>query len=132
MPRMPPQNHIDLHIGKRLKHRRTVFGYTMVQLADVVGMRFQQIQKYECAANRITVSRLYQLAEALHVPPGYFYEGLNLHPAPNEAFINVTDLSHEHRAHVQSIVNVLKAAKQCPPLPQSEPQSKPLSSVTRD
>lgn len=51
---------------------------TQQQLAESIGIRFQQIQKYECGANRVTASRLHELAVALNVPVGYFFEGLNL------------------------------------------------------
>lgn len=69
-------NDIDLHLGKRLRRRRRLLGLTQQQLAGVVGVRFQQIQKYECGANRISAARLWSLAEALEVPVGYFYDGL--------------------------------------------------------
>ena len=67
---------IDLHLGKRLRRRRRLLGLTQQQLASAVGVRFQQIQKYECGANRISAARLWELAEALEVPINYFYEGL--------------------------------------------------------
>lgn len=69
-------NDIDVHLGKRLRRRRRLLGLTQQQLAETVGVRFQQIQKYECGANRISAARLWQLAEALEVPVGYFYDGL--------------------------------------------------------
>ncbi len=70
-------NDIDVHLGKRLRRRRRLLGLTQQQLAGTVGVRFQQIQKYECGANRISASRLWQLSEALEVPVGYFYDGLS-------------------------------------------------------
>lgn len=70
-------NDIDLHVGKRLRRRRRLLGLTQQQLAETVGIRFQQIQKYECGANRVSASRLFELAEALDVPVQYFYEGLS-------------------------------------------------------
>jgi transcriptional regulator with XRE-family HTH domain len=70
-------NEIDLHLGKRLRRRRRLLGLTQQQLAGAVGVRFQQIQKYECGANRISAARLWQLSEALEVPIGYFYDGLS-------------------------------------------------------
>jgi len=69
-------NDIDLHLGKRLRRRRRLLGLTQQQLAGTVGVRFQQIQKYECGANRISAARLWQLSEALEVPVAYFYDGL--------------------------------------------------------
>jgi transcriptional regulator with XRE-family HTH domain len=69
-------NDIDLHLGKRLRRRRHLVGLTQQQLATAVGVRFQQIQKYECGANRIPAARVWELAAALEVPVGYFYDGL--------------------------------------------------------
>jgi transcriptional regulator with XRE-family HTH domain len=69
-------NDIDLHLGKRLRRRRRLLGLTQQQLAIAVGVRFQQIQKYECGANRISAARLWLLSEALEVPVSYFFDGL--------------------------------------------------------
>lgn len=68
---------IDFHLGKRLRRRRRLLGLTQQQLASACGVRFQQIQKYECGANRISAARLWRIAEALDVEVGYFYEGLS-------------------------------------------------------
>ena len=73
-------NDIDLHLGRRLRRRRRLLGLTQQQVADVVGIRFQQIQKYECGANRISAARLWQLSQALDVPISYFYDGLSEAP----------------------------------------------------
>lgn len=70
------EDKIDLHIGRRLRRRRRLLGLTMESLAGATGVRFQQIQKYECAGNRLLASRLFRLAAALHVPVQYFYDGL--------------------------------------------------------
>jgi len=67
---------IDVHLGRRLRRRRRILGLTQQQLAGACGVRFQQIQKYECAANRMSAARLWQLAEVLDVPVSYFYEGI--------------------------------------------------------
>ena len=69
-------NPIDLHVGKRIRRRRKLLGLTQTQLGEMVGRRFSQIQKYEGAINRVTASRLHELAVALNVPVGYFFEGL--------------------------------------------------------
>ncbi|MFS2316922.1 helix-turn-helix domain-containing protein [Maricaulis sp. D1M11] len=76
-------NEIDLHVGKRLRRRRRLLGLTQQQLAESVGIRFQQIQKYECGANRVSASRLFELAESLDVPVQYFYEGLSRRDTDN-------------------------------------------------
>jgi transcriptional regulator with XRE-family HTH domain len=67
---------IDLHLGTRLRRRRRILGLTQQQVAEVVGIRFQQIQKYECGANRISAARLWLLAKALQSPVSDFYEGI--------------------------------------------------------
>jgi transcriptional regulator with XRE-family HTH domain len=69
----------DLHVGKRLRRRRRLLGMTQQDLASLVGVRFQQIQKYECGANRVTSSRLYDLSKALSVSVQYFFDGLESH-----------------------------------------------------
>lgn len=66
---------IDVHLGRRLRRRRRLLGLTQQELAQACGVRFQQIQKYECAANRMSAARVWQLAEVLEVPVSYFYEG---------------------------------------------------------
>ena len=75
---------IDLHLGKRLRRRRRLLGLTQQQVAEGVGIRFQQIQKYECGANRISAARLWQLAQVLDVPVNYFYDGLTETPMRRE------------------------------------------------
>ena len=67
---------IDLHIGQRLRARRRLLGLSQPQLAEAVGVRFQQIQKYECGEDRISASRLWRLCGALKTPVDYFFEGL--------------------------------------------------------
>jgi transcriptional regulator with XRE-family HTH domain len=72
------RNPVDLQIGQRVRHRRWLLGMTQQQLADAVGIRFQQIQKYECGANRISASRLWVLAQALKADVSAFFDGLDL------------------------------------------------------
>jgi transcriptional regulator with XRE-family HTH domain len=67
---------IDVLLGRRLRNRRRLMGLTQGQLAELVGVRFQQIQKYEAGANRISAARLWRLAQALNVPAAYFFDGL--------------------------------------------------------
>ncbi len=68
---------VDVHVGKRVRHRRWMVGMTQQQLAQKVGIKFQQIQKYETGMNRISASRLWDIAEALDVPVSFFFEGLS-------------------------------------------------------
>ncbi|SPF78302.1 helix-turn-helix domain-containing protein [Pseudoprimorskyibacter insulae] len=67
---------VDVHVGKRIRHRRWLVGMTQQQLAEHVGIKFQQIQKYETGANRVSASRLWDIADALEVPVSFFFEGL--------------------------------------------------------
>ena len=69
-------NTIDAHVGQRIRFRRKLLQMTQQNRAEGVGIRFQQIQKYETGANRVSASRLFEIAEALDVPVQYFYEGL--------------------------------------------------------
>ncbi|MGX9354866.1 helix-turn-helix domain-containing protein [Roseobacteraceae bacterium S113] len=67
---------VDVHVGKRIRHRRWLVGMTQQQLAERVGIKFQQIQKYETGANRVSASRLWDIAEALDVAVSFFFEGM--------------------------------------------------------
>lgn len=67
---------VDVHVGKRIRHRRWLVGMTQQQLAEKVGIKFQQIQKYETGANRVSASRLWDIADTLDVPVSFFFEGM--------------------------------------------------------
>ncbi|WP_372839400.1 helix-turn-helix domain-containing protein [Phaeovulum sp.] len=67
---------VDVHVGKRIRQRRWLIGMTQQQLADQVGIKFQQIQKYETGMNRVSASRLWDIAEAVGVKISFFFEGL--------------------------------------------------------
>ncbi len=73
---------VDVHVGQRLRLRRALMGLSQERLAELVGVTFQQIQKYERGANRIGSSRLYELARVLAVPVDYFFEGLEERARP--------------------------------------------------
>ncbi|MGV6839186.1 MAG: helix-turn-helix domain-containing protein [Planktomarina sp.] len=70
-------HHVDVHVGKRIRHRRWLVGMTQQQLAERVGIKFQQIQKYETGMNRVSASRLWDISDVLEVPVSFFFEGLN-------------------------------------------------------
>ena len=76
------EKNVDEHIGRQLRRRRRALGLTQLQLGLAIGVRFQQVQKYECAASKMSVSRLWRVAEALNVPISYFFEGLSATTAP--------------------------------------------------
>lgn len=69
---------VDVHVGKRVRHRRWMVGMTQQQLAEKVGIKFQQIQKYETGMNRVSASRLWDISEALGVPVAFFFEGVDV------------------------------------------------------
>jgi transcriptional regulator with XRE-family HTH domain len=67
---------VDVHVGKRIRQRRWLVAMTQQQLAERVGIKFQQIQKYETGANRVSASRLWDIADSLDVPVSFFFEGI--------------------------------------------------------
>lgn len=72
----PSQPHaVDLHVGSRIRMRRKFLHMSQSDLADAIGLTFQQVQKYERGANRISSSMLYQAAVALKAPVSYFFDG---------------------------------------------------------
>lgn len=72
-----PTAPVDTHVGKRIRHRRWIIGQTQLQLAEACGIKFQQVQKYETGMNRVSASRLYQIAAAQGVPVAWYFEGLD-------------------------------------------------------
>ena len=69
-------NPIDIHVGGRVRLRRTLLGMSQEKLAQALGLTFQQIQKYERGANRIGSSRLYHLSQILDVPVSFFFDDM--------------------------------------------------------
>lgn len=69
-------NPVDRHVGLRIRMRRKELGISQERLAESIGLTFQQVQKYERAANRVSASKLWEVARALSTHVGYFYEGL--------------------------------------------------------
>lgn len=70
-------NPIDVHVGSRLRLRRTLLGLSQEKLGEAIGLTFQQVQKYERGVNRIGASRLFELSRVLDVPVGYFFEEMD-------------------------------------------------------
>ena len=70
-------NPIDVHVGKRIRLRRTILHITQQQMADMLGLTFQQVQKYEKGANRVGASRLWDISRVLQVPMGFFFEDMD-------------------------------------------------------
>ena len=97
-------NLIDMHVGERIRRRRRALGVSQDRLAEQLGLTFQQVQKYERGANRVSASKLYQIARALQASIPYFFEGL---PDPAQSagvaedkatpFVQETPLTPEER-----------------------------------
>ena len=74
---------VDRHVGARMRERRIMLGLTQQQLAELIGVTYQQAHKYEKGINRIAAGRLSSIAQALGVEVGYFYDGLTSTPGPS-------------------------------------------------
>ena len=93
------ESDINLAIGRRIRRRRRLLGMTQGDLAAVLGVQFQQVQKYECSINRISASRLHFLAAALGVPMSYFFPDL-----PND----VVTVSNRNARAVKATAELLR------------------------
>ena len=69
-------NSTDVHVGSRVRMRRLMLNLSQTELGDALGLTFQQVQKYEKGTNRISASRLQQIASFLRVPVSFFFDGL--------------------------------------------------------
>jgi transcriptional regulator with XRE-family HTH domain len=73
--RKGPLNPIDKHVGSRVRMRRLMLDMSQTDVADALGLTFQQVQKYEKGSNRVSASRLQHLSQILQVPVPFFFEG---------------------------------------------------------
>ena len=80
----PRAQDIDRYVGARMRERRIMLGLTQQQMAELIGVTYQQAHKYEKGVNRIACGRLYTIAQALGVEVGYFYEGMEALPGQFE------------------------------------------------
>jgi transcriptional regulator with XRE-family HTH domain len=67
---------IDGHVGARIRERRILLGWTQQQFAELIGVTYQQVHKYERGINRVTAGGLFEIGRVLSVPVGYFFEGI--------------------------------------------------------
>ena len=74
--RITNNNAVDMHVGKRVRLRRTLLGMSQEQLGTELNITFQQVQKYERGANRISASRLWDIGQILDVPINYFFDDM--------------------------------------------------------
>jgi len=109
-------NPVDLHVGARIRLRRRMQGVSQEKLADALGLTFQQVQKYERGANRVSASKLYEIAAALRAPVAYFFDGL-ADPTASSSEVNVP-ASTEHSVHAFLMTSEgLELARLFPELP---------------
>jgi len=87
-------NPVDRHVGLRIRLRRKALGISQERLADSIGLTFQQIQKYERATNRVSASKLWEMARALNTTIGYFFDGLG-EPVKNEPVTEDRSAAHD-------------------------------------
>jgi len=113
-PNEPPHA-IDLHVGERIRTRRMLLGMGQEKLAQSIGVTFQQVQKYEKGYNRVSASRLYEIANVLGVAVAFFFEGAPqanttgdpMHETKN---IKVVHLFNQLKPHTQEhVVALMKA-----------------------
>jgi transcriptional regulator with XRE-family HTH domain len=76
---------IDHLVGQRIRLRRNLLGLTQEELADSLGISYQQVQKYETASNRVSAGRLFEIAAKLNTPVAYFFEGIEDLPGEEAA-----------------------------------------------
>lgn len=76
-------NDTDRYVGARIRERRIMLGLSQQQMADLIGVTYQQAHKYERGINRISAGRLYEIAQVLGVPVSYFFEGLDTQRVPD-------------------------------------------------
>jgi transcriptional regulator with XRE-family HTH domain len=109
---------VDRHIGARIRARRIMLGLTQQQLAELIGVTYQQAHKYEKGMNRVAAGRLYKIAQALGVEISYFFEGLQttadrFGPSPQQQmlldlarnFLNIP--APQHRAAILALARAL-------------------------
>ncbi|WP_332681019.1 helix-turn-helix domain-containing protein [Bosea sp. (in: a-proteobacteria)] len=87
-------NPIDRHVGSRVRMRRMLAGVSQEKLGDALGLTFQQVQKYEKGANRISASRLQQIAKMLEVPVSFFFDGAPSGDTPAGGFADMASTTY--------------------------------------
>lgn len=111
-------NQVDRQVGERIRRRRILLGLTQDQVADALSISYQQIQKYETGANRISAGRLAQIAEVLEVLPGWFFGSTEVTDAPVNSSRAVIELVRNFsrvedervRAHLMALIRALSGS----------------------
>lgn len=109
---------VDVHVGKRVRHRRWMVGMTQQQLGDIVGIKFQQIQKYETGMNRISASRLWDIAQALDVSISFFFEGFD--SELSDASTNPAEVAETQRGDLLADKEALELVRSYYAIPETQ------------
>ncbi len=122
---------VDRHVGARMRERRIMLGLTQQQMAELIGVTYQQAHKYEKGINRIAAGRLFTIAQALGVDVGYFFEGMeterDFKPTPQQRML--LELARNfialpNRKYQEAICNLARALASV-----EEPPSDPLKGI---
>ncbi len=112
----PRAQNIDQFVGDRIRSRRIILGLTQQQMANIIGVTYQQAHKYEKGVNRIAAGRLFQIAQALGVEVGYFFEGMaevgKTEPSPQQRMLLELARSFvaiSNRRHQEAVYNLARA-----------------------
>jgi len=124
----------DRHVGMKMRERRIVLGLTQQQMAELIGVTYQQAHKYEKGTNRISAGRLFKIAQALKVDVAFFFEGMGAEPRaqPNERQRAMLDLARSFahlpsRRHQQAICDLARALADPAAVAQLEAGSAPVN-----
>ncbi len=112
----PRAQEVDRHVGARMRERRIMLGLTQQQMAELIGVTYQQAHKYEKGINRIAAGRLFTIAQALGVDVGYFFDGMDseraFKPTPQQRMLLELArnfISMPSRKHQEAICNLARA-----------------------
>ena len=105
---------VDHHVARRMRERRIMLGLTQQQVAERIGVTYQQAYKYEKGENRISVGCLHRIAQALGVGPGYFFEGLGTERPPEPRERRMPELARDFmalpsRRHREAVAGLARA-----------------------
>jgi transcriptional regulator with XRE-family HTH domain len=118
----PADNEVDVdgYVGSRIRERRVMLGLSQQQMANLIGVTYQQAHKYERGINRISAGRLYEIGRVLRVPVSYFFEGLDGNASDDDLSVrqrmclelarNFTQIPNDrHREALSQLARVLAA-----------------------
>ena len=123
---------VDRYVGARMRERRIMLGLTQQQMAELIGVTYQQAHKYEKGINRIAAGRLYNIAQALGVDVSYFFEGLNNNEGfkPTSQQRMLLELARNfigltNRKHQEALCSLARALAADPQQQQQQQQQQP-------